>query len=89
MDLFIDEVLLNDFIKATDFEGELEHRGLNAILKQFAMLGYLHRGEHKVIFHNSRGDETVYAGIDEDYDEYLDKKASQIETLAWEEMNHD
>jgi len=90
MEVFIDEAILNEFIEMTSFGGELEHRGINATLKQIAMLGYLHRDEHKVVFCNYRdNDDNVYSGIDEDYDEYLDRRASGIEKRNWEDIQND
>lgn len=89
MELKIDEGTLNRYLEMTDFEGELHHRGLNALLKDIAMLGYLHRDEHKIILMNSDSTPPVDAEYDEDYQKYLDRKASGIQEENWEEIEND
>jgi hypothetical protein len=61
----------------------MEHRGMNAFFKQIAMLGYLFRDEHKIVLTNGE----VRAEYDDDYDRYLDMKASGVEDRSWEAMN--
>ena len=81
----LDEEQMNNYIDLTKPGSELEHRGLNALLRDLLMLGYLHRHTHQVTLHN----EGVDAEYDENYQEYLDKKASNMRIERWENMNHD
>jgi len=80
MDLIIDEIMLNRFVKMTSPMGELEHRGLNAILRDFLMVGYLYRDEHTItLLNGGKGSD------DEDYAQYLDLKASTPTKENWED----
>lgn len=88
MEMCIDEGLLNEFIELTAFGGELHHRGLNAFLRDIAMLGYLHRDKHQIIFMNTNSDPPVDSELDEDYQKYLDKKASGIQKENWDEIKN-
>jgi hypothetical protein len=83
MEWIIDEQVLNEYMDLTAFGGDMEHRGMNAFFKQIAMLGYLFRDEHKIILTNGE----VRAEYDDDYDEYLDMRASGVEDRNWEVMN--
>ena len=88
MEMCIDEGLLNEFIELTAFGGELQHRGLNAFLRDIAMLGYLYRDKHQIIFMNTNSDPPVDSELDEDYQKYLDKKASGIQKENWDEIKN-
>ena len=48
------------------------------------MLGYLHRDKHQIIFMNTNSDPPVDSELDEDYQKYLDKKASGIQKENWD-----
>jgi len=85
MDLLIDEQLLNQFIKDTDDGGHLAHKALHALLKDMAMLGYLYRDEHTITLVNNK----VTAEDDEEYQKYLDQRASWRQKVNWEDMEHD
>lgn len=85
MEMKLDEEQMNNYIDLTSHDGEFAHRGLNALLRDFLMLGYLHRHTHQVTLHN----EGVDAEYDENYQEYLDKKASNLNIDRWENMKHD
>jgi hypothetical protein len=84
MEWIVDEQVLNEYMDLTAFGGDMEHRGMNAFFKQIAMLGYLFRDEHKITLTNGE----VRAEYDDDYDEYLDMRASGTEDRTWEMMNH-
>jgi len=79
MEFYIDEVLLNKLITLTSPEGELAHKGLCAILGEIALLGYLFRGEHKIVLQN----EGLMAEFDDDYAAYLDRKAAGMPVKDW------
>ena len=89
MEMCIDEGLLNEFIEMTAFGGELHHRGLNALLRDIAMLGYLYRDKHNIILMNTHSDPPVDSELDEDYQQYLDKKASGFNLDKWEDIKND
>jgi hypothetical protein len=84
MEMSIDEALMNEFIKMTGHGEENAHRGLNALLRDVLMLGYLHRDNHKIILHNIGVD----SEFDEEYQIYLDRKASNIQPENWEDKTH-
>jgi len=89
MEMKIDEGTLNLYLEMTDYGGELHHRGLNALLRDIALLGYLHREEHKIILMNGDSTPPVDSEYDEDYQKYLDRKASGIEERNWEDIEND
>ena len=85
VEMKLDEEQMNYFIDLTNPDGDFAHRGLNAILRDIMMLGYLHRHTHQITLHN----EGVDAEYDEEYQEYLDKRASNMKIERWEDMKHD
>ena len=74
MDIIIEEAVLDKYIEETNASGDSQHKGIYQFLKSIRMLGYLHREKHRIILHS--GD--YEASLDEDYAEYLDKRASGI-----------
>ena len=50
-----------------------------------AMLGYLYRDEHTITLLNNK----VTAEDDEEYQKYLDQRASWRQKVNWEDMEHD
>jgi len=81
MEFHIDEQVLNDYLKLLRTDGEMNHKGIYALLSQLAMMGYLHRDSHKVVLHNNGSE----ADLDEDYEKYLDNKAAGRERTNWED----
>jgi|TARA_B100000282_G_C31736673_1_gene493839 hypothetical protein len=81
MEFHIDEQVLNDYLKLLRTDGEMNHKGIYALLSQLAMMGYLHRDSHKVVLHNNDSE----ADLDEDYEKYLDNKAAGREITNWED----
>ncbi len=80
MEWIVDEQVLNEYIDMTAFGGDAEHRGMNAFFKQIAMLGFLFREEHKITLTNGE----VRADYDDNYNQYLDMRASGTEDRTWE-----
>ena len=85
MDLLICEATLNEYIEMTSIGGDLEHKGVHNLLKDFAMLGYLFRSNHTITLLNGK----VNSEDEEDYQKYLDLKASGMQPDNWEDMEHD
>ena len=76
MDLIINEGLIDRFIELTSINGEQCHKGLHHLLKDIRMLGYLHRGEHRILLEGGEG----IADLSAEYASYLDKRAAGIKT---------
>ena len=76
MDLIINEGLIDRLIEMTSINGEQCHKGLHHILKDIRMLGYLHRGGHRILLEGSEG----IAELSAEYATYLDKRAAGIKT---------
>jgi len=76
----LDEVLLMNVLEMVDVGGEHENRLFYQIVQQVLEMGYRHRAEYRVVLFN----EDSEADFDEEYAEYLDKKA-QREDVVWGE----
>lgn len=76
----LDEILMAKALNMVDVGGEYENRLLYQIIKQVLEMGYRHRAEYRVVLFN----EDSEADFDDDYAEYLDRKA-QREDVAWGE----
>ena len=74
MDLIIEECVLDEFIKESSSKGEVPHKGIYNLLKSIRLLGYMHRESHRIILTSAESE----ADLDEEYAEYLDKRASGI-----------
>jgi len=74
MDIIIEEEVLDQFIKDTSLQGDWGHKGIHNLLISIRQLGYLHRNEHQIILTSGESE----ANLDEEYAEYLDKRASGI-----------
>lgn len=72
MEIAIDEEVLESWIEWTSVTGEGPHKGIHNLLKDILMLGFLHRDKHGIVLMNGDSE----AGLDEEYDAYLDKRAS-------------
>ena len=76
----LDEVLLMKALDMVDVGGEYENRLLYQIIQQVLEMGHRHRAEYRIVLFN----EDSEADFDEEYAEYLDKKA-QREDVVWGE----
>lgn len=74
----LDEILLNKALELTNVGGDCEHRLLYHMISQIAEMGYRWRSEYKVVLFNGENE----AEFDEEYAEYLDKKA-QRQDVDW------
>ena len=74
----LDEVVVNKALAMVDVGGECEHRMLYQLINQLAEMGYRHRAEYRIILFNGE----YSAEFDDDYAEYLDKKA-QRQDVDW------
>tara|TARA_R110002020_G_scaffold431092_6_gene640972 strand:+ start:2938 stop:3219 length:282 start_codon:yes stop_codon:yes gene_type:complete len=82
MELWINEFTLDEYVEMTNPNNEYAHKGLNAFLREIRQMGYMFRHSHKIILQN----EGVVADFDEEYNNYLDKKASNEESRKWVEI---
>ena len=82
MELWINEFTLDEYVEMTNPNNEYAHKGLNAFLREIRQMGYMFRQSHKIILQN----EGVVADFDEEYNNYLDKKASNEENRKWLEI---
>jgi endo-alpha-1,4-polygalactosaminidase (GH114 family) len=82
MELWIDEYTLDEYVEMTKPTNEYAHKGLNAFLREIRQMGYMFRHSHKIILQN----DGVVADYDEEYNKYLDKKASNEEMRRWVEI---
>ena len=74
----LDEVMLNNLLEELDVNGESAHKVLFYLIKQMLEMGHRHRANYRIVLFNGDAE----PDFDEEYSNYLDKKA-QREEVEW------
>jgi len=78
----VEEALI-EFIAATELGQELGHKGINQVLRDLLEMGHQWRSAFQIVLISAKTGAT--SEFDEEYQEYLDRKASRLEASYHDE----